>query len=206
MALLPSRERLVFALTLLSVALLVAVSTLWFIAGDRKLPGTGTALVGGAFEMTDQDGRRVTDKDFLGKYMLVFFGYTYCPDVCPSELQVMSAALDELGSEADAIQPVFVSIDPGRDTPAVMKEYVSNFHPRLMGLTGSPEDVARIASAFRVFYASRKVADGPDSYLMDHSSILYLMGPDGKFLRHFSYGTDVKALAAALRDALGKQG
>jgi protein SCO1/2 len=163
---------------------------------------SGTALVGGPFTMTDQDGRQVTDKDFLGKYMLVFFGYTYCPDVCPTELQVMTAALDQLGPEADKIQPIFVSIDPARDTPAVLKSYVANFGPRLIGLTGTPDQVAGIAKAYRVYYAKAGNASSATDYLMDHSSIIYLMGPDGRFVKHTAFTTDAAKLASELKKAL----
>src|SRR5262245_59223420 len=131
----PSRQTLIFALVVLVIAAITGFGALWL---TRTLPegsiGSGTALVGGRFTLTDHNGRRVSDQDFRGKYMLIFFGFTYCPDVCPSELQVMSAALDELGSEADKIQPIFITIDPARDTPEAMKLYVSNFHPRLVGL------------------------------------------------------------------------
>jgi cytochrome oxidase Cu insertion factor (SCO1/SenC/PrrC family) len=162
---------------------------------------TGTALVGGPFTLVRQDGKRVTERDFLGKYMLVFFGYTYCPDVCPTELQVMTAALDMLGPEAESIQPVFVSIDPARDTPEVVKAYVENFGPRLVGLTGSPEEIAKAAKAYRVFYA-RSGNTGGDDYLMDHSSIIYLMGPKGEFVKHFTYTTDAKKLATELNEVI----
>lgn len=201
----PLKRRITIAFTILAVAFVTGLTAMYMARNDGLTrAGSGTALVGGPFEMTDQDGRRVTEKDFLGRYMLVFFGFTYCPDVCPSELQVMSAALDEMGADADPIQPVFVSIDPARDTPAVVKEYVGNFHPRMKGLTGSEADVAKIASAYRVYYAKQQSKAGSSDYLMDHSAILYLMGPDGKFVKHFSYGTDVKALALGLRDALRK--
>ena len=163
------------------------------------MTGSGTALVGGPFSLTDHLGRQATDASFRGKYMLIFFGFTYCPDVCPSELQVMSAALDELGPVGEKIQPVFITIDPARDTPEAMKLYVSNFHPRLVGLTGSDQDIAAVAKAYRVYYAKAKGAENSPDYLMDHSTIVYLMGPDGKFVKHFTYGTDVKALIDGLR-------
>ena len=134
--------------------------------------------------------------------MLVFFGYTYCPDICPTELQVMSAALDNLGAKADAIQPIFITFDPQRDTPEVLKQYVSNFHPRLVGLTGTPEEIAAAAKAYRVFYSRLENTSGPDTYLMDHSTITYLMDRQGKFLKHFSYSTDAAALAQALEKAI----
>jgi len=163
--------------------------------------GSGTALVGGPFTLTDHNGRRVTEKDFLGKYMLVFFGFTYCKDVCPTELQVMSAALDEMGAEGEKLQPIFVSIDPERDTPEVIKQYVENFHPRLIGLTGSPEEIAAMARAYRVYYG-KAVGGSATDYEMDHSTTIYLMGPDGSFRKHFDYTTDAKGLAQALREAI----
>jgi cytochrome oxidase Cu insertion factor (SCO1/SenC/PrrC family) len=199
----PTRQKLIFALLILITAAITGLGALWL---TRSLPegsiGSGTALVGGPFSLIDQNGKRVTDQDFRGKYMLIFFGYTYCPDVCPSELQVMSAALDELGPEADKIQPIFITIDPARDTPETLKVYVSNFHPRLIGLTGSEADIALVAKAYRVYYAKAKGTEDKADYLMDHGTILYLMGPDGKFVKHFTYGTEAKGLAEALRQAI----
>lgn len=194
----PSRLTVAFALVILVLAMAIGSYTLLRGGGGGGPVTVGEALVGGPFAMTDHTGRRVTDQDFRGKYMLVFFGYTYCPDVCPTELQVMSAALDAMGDKADRIQPIFVSIDPDRDTPDVLKQYVSNFHPRMVGLAGSPEDVAAMAKAYRVYY--RKVEEGGAgaAYLMDHSSILYLMDRDGRFATHFTYTTDAKELAKAL--------
>ncbi|MGE0007192.1 MAG: SCO family protein [Parvibaculaceae bacterium] len=199
----PSRQRLVFALVVLVIAAITGGGALWLTRGLPEGPiGSGTALVGGPFTLTDHNGKRVTDQDFRGKYMLIFFGFTYCPDVCPSELQVMSAALDKLGPAADEIQPIFITIDPARDTPEAMKLYVANFHPRLIGLTGSPEDIARVAKAYRVYYAKAKGSESETDYLMDHSTILYLMGPDGKFVKHFTYGTEAQGLADGLREAI----
>jgi protein SCO1/2 len=199
----PSRQKLVFALVVLVIAAITGGGALWLTRGLPEGPiGSGTALVGGPFTLTDHNGKRVTDQDFRGKYMLIFFGFTYCPDVCPSELQVMSAALDKLGPAADEIQPIFITIDPARDTPEAMKLYVANFHPRLIGLTGSPEDIARVAKAYRVYYAKAKGSESETDYLMDHSTILYLMGPDGKFVKHFTYGTEAQGLADGLREAI----
>ena len=198
----PSRFQRVFAILALLAALLIAGTAYYVVKPTGLATSTGTALIGGPFTLTDQDGRKVTDKDFLGKYMLVFFGYTYCPDLCPTELQVMSAALDSLGAKADAIQPIFISFDPERDRPEVLKQYVSNFHPRLVGLTGTPEEVAAAAKAYRVYYSKVPNSTAPDTYLMDHSTITYLMDPQGKFLKHFSYSTDSTALAKALEEAM----
>ena len=197
----PRRPVLIFA----AIILLIAAGFGSYAYMNRALhqqQGSGVALVGGPFSLVDQDGRRVTEKDFLGKYMLVFFGYTYCPDICPTELQVMSAALDQLGLEADRIQPIFVSIDPARDTPEVLKAYVANFGPRLIGLTGSPEEVAAIAKAYRAYYAKAGNGSTGTDYLMDHSSIIYLMGPDGRFVKHMPYTTDAAKLATELKETL----
>jgi protein SCO1/2 len=197
----PTRSKLIFGLSVLLVALATALAAILLTRGGGPT-GTGTALVGGPFTLTDQDGKRVTDQTYRGKYMLIFFGYTYCPDFCPGELQVMSAALDQLGSEGDKIQPIFITVDPSRDTVDTMKIYVGNFHPRLIGLTGSEEDIAAVAKAYRVYYAKAKGYEDKPDYLMDHSTILYFMGPDGKFVKHFTYGTDAKALADGLRQAM----
>jgi protein SCO1/2 len=197
----PSRQKLIFALIVLLVA-----AGIGLVALSLSRPGGpisfGEALVGGPFTLTDHNGRRVTDQDFRGKYMLIFFGYTYCPDVCPSELQVISAALDQLGPAADKIQPIFITIDPARDTPETMKIYVSNFHPRLVGLTGTDEEIAAVAKAYRVYYRKAEAKENATDYLMDHGSLVYLMDPGGKFVKPFSYTTDAKALADGLREQI----
>ncbi len=198
----PSRFQLIFATLALLAALLITVTAYYVTNQSRGPISIGTALIGGPFSLTDQNGRKVTDKDFLGKYMLIFFGYTYCPDLCPTELQVMSAALDSLGAKADDIQPIFITFDPQRDTPDVLKQYVSNFHPRLIGLTGTPEEIAAAAKAYRVFYSKLENSSGPDTYLMDHSTITYLMDKQGKFLKHFSYSTGAAAFAQDLEKAI----
>jgi len=158
---------------------------------------SGKALIGGPFTLTNQDGKQVTEKDFRDKFMLVYFGYTYCPDVCPAELQVMSGALDALGNKASRVTPVFISIDPERDTVDQMKAYVGNFHSSLVGLTGSVEQVRAAAKAYRVYYARAKSEDTTE-YLMDHASIVYLMSPQGEYLAHFPYGTGVGKMAKGI--------
>ena len=162
---------------------------------------SGKALIGGPFEMIDHNGKTVTDKDFKGKYMLVYFGYTFCPDVCPTELQVMTGALEQLGDKAKNIQPVFVSVDPKRDVPDVMKEYVSNFYPGMIGLTGSDAQVAKMAKLYRVYFAKAAEKGDVENYAMDHSSIMYLMSPNGDFVKHFPYGTDAEKLAKNIATA-----
>lgn len=163
---------------------------------DQAAPGQSAALptIGGPFSLTDHDGRPVTDADYRGQYMLVFFGYTYCPDVCPTALTTMAAAMERLPPEAEKrVTPLFISVDYERDTPEALKAYVSNFHPRAVGLTGSKEQVEAAAKAYRVYYAKAEQKDAP--YLMDHSSIVYLMGPDGKFLTHFNHMTPPEQMA-----------
>jgi protein SCO1/2 len=172
-------------------------------AMERLLPKggirtTGVATVGGPFTLTDHSGRRVSDQDFRGKFLLVFFGFTFCPDVCPTALQVSAAALDKLGSKADRVVPIFISIDPERDTPEAMARYVESFHPRLVGLTGSTEEIAAVARAYRVYYRKAKDEKSAAGYTMDHSSIVYLMGPDGKFVSHFTHTTSPDAMASAI--------
>jgi cytochrome oxidase Cu insertion factor (SCO1/SenC/PrrC family) len=197
----PSRLILLFSVVVLLMAAGLATYSLIGIRGTETHTGSGEALVGGPFTLVDHTGKTVTDKDFHGKYMLVFFGYTYCPDVCPTELQVMMAALDTLGSRAAEVRPVFITIDPERDTPTVMQSYVENFGPTLLGLTGTPEQIAQTAKAYRVYYAKAGKSETSD-YLMDHSSIIYLMGPDGRFVKHFTYTTDAATLADGIAKAI----
>jgi len=160
---------------------------------------SGQALIGGPFELVGKDGKTVTDKDFRGRYMLVFFGFTHCPDICPAELQVMSAALDKVGGEAGQVVPVFITVDPERDTPEVVTAYVENFGPEFVGLTGSPDAVAEAAKAYRVTYQKFQEEGAGENYSVDHSALVYLMGPDGKFVTHFPYGTSPEKMAETLR-------
>lgn len=174
-------------------------------ARDHLLPSAtsvGQALVGGPFSLTDQNGRRVTDADFRGKYMLILFGFTYCPDICPSGLQVMSAALDQLGPKGDKVVPIFISVDHERDTPEQLKMYLDSFHKRMVGLTGSAEEIAAAAKAYRVYY--KKVTDEKSTagFTYDHSALMYLMGPDGKYVTHFSHAAGPDAIAQRLAKIL----
>ena len=199
----PSRP--LFIAACLILALLIGGVAFTRAPDNGAVLTTGKALVGGPFKLTDQHGKTVSDTDFRGKYMLVVFGYTFCPDVCPAELQVVTAALDALGPKAEQIQPVFITIDPERDTVDQLAVYAGNFHPRLALLTGSSTAIADVAKAYRVYYAKAEgsAAAGRD-YLMDHSSIIYLMGPDGQFVRHFTYTTDAAALAELLTQAIAR--
>jgi protein SCO1/2 len=154
--------------------------------------------IGGDFTLVDQNGVTRHPQDFRGKLMLVYFGYTFCPDACPTALQDMSHAIDLLGPKGDTVQPIFITIDPARDTVEQMKLYASNFHPRLIALTGTPEQVAEAAKAYRVYYEKGKSTGGGNDYLMDHTVFIYLMGRDGKYLSHFPPGTTAEQMAAAI--------
>jgi cytochrome oxidase Cu insertion factor (SCO1/SenC/PrrC family) len=172
-------------------------------ARERLLPAGnvkvfGQALIGGPFTLTDHTGKRVTEQDFRGRYMLVFFGFTFCPDVCPSGLQVMSAALDALGPKAERFVPVLITVDPERDTPEQLAQYVQSFHPRLVGLTGTPAEIKTVAKAYRVYV--QKVADPKSTadYTINHSGLIYVVGPDGSYRSHFPYYTKVDDLARGL--------
>lgn len=193
----------ILAISCLLLATGIGASALLFApdTSKTKVVSSGTALVGGPFEATNQDGKRVSEQDFLGKYTLFYFGYTFCPDICPAELQVISAALSDIEGAKDKFNLVFVTVDPVRDTPEIMKQYVAHFWPGTIGLSGSAEDIRKVAAAYRVYYtkAGGENADD-DSYLMDHSSITYLMGPDGKFVRHFPFGTSADDIKKALAD------
>jgi protein SCO1/2 len=160
---------------------------------------TGTALIGGPFKLVDQNGKTVTDQDFRGRYMLVFFGFTHCPDICPAELQVIAQSLDELGVKADEIAPIFITLDPERDTPEAMGDYVKNFGPRFVGLSGSPEQIAAAAKAYRVAYSKFKEDASKADYSIDHSALVYFMGKDGEYIAHFAYGTPVAKMTETLR-------
>jgi cytochrome oxidase Cu insertion factor (SCO1/SenC/PrrC family) len=159
---------------------------------------SGKALIGGPFTLTDTTGRQVTDKDYRGRYMLVFFGFTACPDICPAGMQLISAALDKIGAKAENVTPIFISVDPERDTPQKLAGYVKNFSPRMVGLTGTPAEIAAVAKAYKVFYEKTPNEAAPADYGMNHTSIIYLMSPDGEYVTHFTPMTSVDAMAEKL--------
>ena len=182
-----------------------AAIALWQSQNSSPDAGTqGAALVGGPFELVDHTGRSVTQAAYAGDYLLVFFGYTFCPDVCPMTLGRVSVALDALGEgAAERVRPLFISVDPERDTPEVLAAYVVAFHPRIVGLTGSAEQIKAVAKAYRVYYLRvEEEGASAEDYMMDHSTIIYLMAPDGRYLRHFSNGTNPETMAASIRDEL----
>ena len=199
------------ALQALLVALIAAVAVaagayLWRAGDDTKRTAetrsTGKALIGGPFALVDHTGRTRTEKDLLGKFAVVNFGFSNCPDVCPATLQTISDALEMLGPAAQRIRPVFVSVDPDRDTVERLKTYKEAFDDRFLMLTGSEAAVARAAKAYKVGYSRMKpMADG--SYMVNHTALIYLMGPDGGYITHFPFRIAPDKLAAALKKWVG---
>ncbi len=180
----------------------VAAGALWRLGDLRSQQGVQTiesklVELGGAFALTDQDGMRRTDADFRVKYMLVFFGYTFCPDVCPTTLAVQAEALKILGGQATRIVPVFITVDPKRDTPEVLKSYLAAFGPDFIGLSGDEAEITQVTKAYRVFYQAH--AEEGDNYTVDHSGVVYLMSPEGKFVANYSLDTSPDMMAADLR-------
>jgi len=168
---------------------------------DREFGESAGVPIGGPFTLTDQNGAIRHDSEFRGRMMLVYYGYTYCPDACPAALNVMTGAMDRLGEDADAVQPIFITVDPERDTVAQMKSYASNFTPRLVALTGSPDAIAAAARAYRVYF-QKAAGEGKDDYTMDHSAFVYLMGRDGRYLTHFGPDVTAEQMAAAIQKFL----
>ena len=163
----------------------------------------GTLLasaIGGPFRLVDQNGKAVTDADLKGKWSLVYFGYTHCPDACPTALNDISIALDELGPQRNAVRPVFVTVDPERDTPEVLKSYVTAFDAPILALSGTPEEIAQAAKGYRVYYAKHPEAGG--DYSMDHSSVIYVMDPQGRFTASFTQENSPEEIAERLKKLL----
>lgn len=158
--------------------------------------------IGGAFELTDQTGKTRTDRDFRGQLLLVYFGFTYCPDICPTDLQQIGLAMDQLGADAGKVQPLFVTLDPQRDTVESLAQYVPLFHPRLVGLTGSSDAVQKAADAYRVFFKRVTTGPKPGDYTVDHSAFIYLMDRNGKYLTFFPPGTDADKIVSMVRASL----
>lgn len=208
-------------IAVLLVAGFLAMIGYWISQSPIDKPSApSAAAIGGPFTLVDHEGRPVTEEYFKGRFMLVYFGYTFCPDVCPTALTDMGDALGILGQAADKVTPVFITVDPDRDTPEHMKEYLKFFHPRMVGLTGTPEQTAAALKAYKVFAAKaaapepehdhpegQKPGDGHthgdgDDYLVDHTSIIYLMGPDGAYKTHFSHGAGAEDVAKGIRKFL----
>jgi cytochrome oxidase Cu insertion factor (SCO1/SenC/PrrC family) len=161
--------------------------------------------IGGPFALTDQNGTRRTDTDFRGRLMLVYFGFSYCPDVCPTDLLQIALAVDRLGQAREMVQPVFITLDPKRDTPEHLKEYMALFHPRFVGLTGDATAIGAAARAYRVYYQKAEWSDR-SGYTVDHSAFIYLMGRDGEYLGFFPPGTPAERLAEIILAHLEESG
>jgi protein SCO1/2 len=183
----------------------LALALVLLIGGISWLTTRGSSgpEIGGPFTLVDGTGKTVTDRDFRGHTMLVYFGYTFCPDVCPTTLTTVADALDKLGPLADQVRPLFITIDPRRDTQAVVGKYAAAFSPRLIGLTGTAEQIAAVAKEYKVYYAPQRTGPGPDDYTMNHSSILYLIGPDGQFVAPIAADETAQQMADDIRKHLG---
>ncbi|MEM7041715.1 MAG: SCO family protein [Pseudomonadota bacterium] len=192
-------------LTVIALVLALAAGAGVLLIGQNvnQAGAGGKALIGGPFSLVDQRGERVTEKDFEGRFMLAYFGYTFCPDFCPLGLSTITEALELLPEEeADKVAPVFFTVDPARDTVEQLADYVTHFHPNLQGLTGTEEEVATAAKAYRIYYNIPE--DAGDDYAVDHSTFTYLMGPDGTYRTHFGHDTTPEELAERLKSELEK--
>lgn len=197
-------SKFIYAASAVAAIAAIAIGVLAYRIVDGRMQETRTAIgessIGGPFTLVNGAGQTVTDADFAGKPMLVYFGFTYCPDICPTELLSIADAIDMLPEDtAKQFQPVFITIDPERDTTALVQEYAANFHPRMVGLTGSDEQVRAAARAYRVYYAKEEPTGG-GPYMMAHSSYIYLMDGQNRYVRHFNLGTTPEEIAAALRE------
>jgi protein SCO1/2 len=188
------------AIGVAAFALAVTVVALLFPEARRERSGqsSGIAAIGGPFVLTDAQGKRRSDADFRGRHMLVFFGFTHCPDFCPTALYTISQAMERLGDKGQRVAPVFITLDPDRDTPAQLARFAGNFDGRITMLTGSAEEIAAAAREYRVYYR-KKPLEPQGEYTIDHSTYIYLMGPDGRFVTHFRHAIAADDLADALR-------
>ena len=196
----------------LAVVVVLAGAGLKYFENQKRIasgqvPGaqvkTVKPAIGGAFTLTDHNGNRVKDTSFHGKYTLMFFGYTYCPDVCPTTLTTVSEALDLMGDDAKKIQPLFITVDPDRDKPEDLKSYLEHFHSSFVGLTGTRPEIDKITKSFRIYAAkAQENKEDPEDYLMDHSAVSYMMRPDGSFETFFSHGMTAESIAIKIKDHL----
>jgi protein SCO1/2 len=192
-------NRTLVIVTAFTASLLIGLLVmLWAMGGVRGV--TAPAAIGGPFQLTDQSGATVTEKNLQGKPSLIFFGFTHCPDVCPTALFEMSEVLRAMGKDADRVNAYFISVDPERDNKDAMKDYLSSFDPHLKGLTGDPEAIAKVLSAYRVYAKKVPLKDG--DYTMDHTALTYLMDRDGRFVAPFNLNRKPEEAAADLKKYL----
>jgi protein SCO1/2 len=192
--------RILLVLTAFLAGLMIFASAALLISGRVSVPVPAPAAIGGPFRLIDQDGKTITEEAFKGRPFLVFFGFTHCPDICPTALFEVSEVLRALGPDADRVGALFVSVDPERDTPAKLKEYLSSFDPRLRAATGDEASIAAIQKAYRVY--SKKVPLQDGDYTMDHTALVYLMDKQGRFVAPFSLKRTPEAAAADLKKYL----
>jgi protein SCO1/2 len=182
----------------------IAVATALVLSQPLVRAANSPVTIGGPFTLTSPDGTTVTEQTYRGKWLLVYFGFTSCPDSCPTALLEIAVALTRLGPQADRLQPLFITVDALRDTAAVMGNYTQSFDSRIVGLTGTPQQIAAVAQNYGVYYAPRQNGPGADDYVMDHSTYLYLMDAEGKFVRGFDADTPGERIAEAVRGAMAK--
>jgi len=191
---------IIVAPALLAAGVFTTAVALRIVSPVPKVITSGTAAIGGPFTLVATNGEDVSDQTYRGKWLLTFFGYTYCPDACPTALNNISVALEKLGSDAAKLQPLFVTVDPHRDTREVMRDYLQSFDPRIIGLTGTLDQIDRVAKEYRVYVAQQKSeSDEANSYLVSHSAYIYLIDPDGKFVNVIQGGEAGEDIAAWLR-------
>jgi len=206
----PTLKRLILILTAVIAGALAVVGVMFVMNPDPRILTsesaivgktirTGTAAIGGPFTLVSTDGENITDKSFRGKWLLIFFGYTFCPDLCPTALTNVSAALEKIGAATNQIQPLFITVDPKRDTREVMADYLKSFDSRILGLTGTQAQIDSMIKEYRLYVASQKSETGGDDYLVSHSAYIYLMNPQGKFVNVIQGNEDGDAIAAWLR-------
>lgn len=168
---------------------------------QRTSVSSGAAAIGGPFQLVDTTNTPVTEANFQGKLQLVYFGFTFCPDICPTDLLVISNVMEKLGADAENVKPIFITVDPERDTPEHLKTYMENFSPTITALTGSPEAIAAVAKEYKVYY--KRIDDGKTKdYLVDHTAIKYLMDRNGQFITHFPAGTDVDVIVKKIKEVM----
>jgi protein SCO1/2 len=194
----PRTTRLLLILSAFLAGLILCFTVVLIVTGrgPESLAST-SAAIGGPFKLTDQNGKPITERDLKGRPSLVFFGFTHCPEVCPTALFDISEVLSKLGPDASRVNAVFITVDPERDTPAVLKDYLASFNPRLVGVGGDAEQLAAVAKAYRVYYKKVPTKDG--DYTMDHTAIVYLMDKNGQFVAPFSLKRKPEEGAAELR-------
>jgi len=183
----------------LGLVLLLAWMGRGFVPSETEGAQAPSSLINGAFTLQSAEGKTVMERNFRGRYMLIYFGYTHCPDICPTSLLLMQNALTALGPDAAKVQPIFITIDPARDTPKIVGAYASHFGDRLLGLSGTPAQIKTVAENFKVYYSKVEDKNSALGYMMDHSGFIYLMGRDGAYLAHFPYNISERELEEGLR-------